>query len=234
MSDQRNNKFNNEVNEIIKSRFEFIDRHYLSIRDAYHKDYDWPELDPLRHEICICIMFGLCQAAITLTNHLLESLLKFALIILHGKNKKQKEEEIKGRVISSFIEKYEEGIRLYGDANLDKTINRACTVGLITKEQKNHLHHFRERFRNAYSHSDKKKIFGKSTVPVAGVRLENEKFVSDENSEPEISKLLVGQGLIQAMMAQNDAPEYFLYIDRLAREIREKLFGPIEDKTQGK
>lgn len=233
MNDQKNTKLNNEVNEIIKSRFEFIDRHYFTIRNAYHNHYEWPELDPLRHEICICIMFGLCQAAITLTNHLLESLLKYALIILHGKNKKQKEEEIKGRLITSFIEKYKEGIQLYGGANLDKTINRACTVGLITKDQKNLLHQFRDRFRNAYSHSDKKRTFGKSTMPVAGVRLENERFVADEKSEPEIANLLVGQGLVQAMMAQNDAPKYFLYIDKLVREIREKLFGPIDDNTQG-
>lgn len=233
MSDEQNKKLTDEVNEIIRSRFEFIERNYPSIRDAYRNHYDWPELDPLRHEICICITFGLCQAAITLTNHLLETLLKYALIIQHGKNKEQKEEETKGRIITSFIEKYKEGVQLYGDANLDKTINRACTVGLITKDQKNQLHQFRDRFRNAYSHSDKKKTFGKSTVPVAGVRLENEKFIPDEKSEPEIANLLVGQGLIQAMMAQNDAPEYFLYIDKLARDIREKLFGSIENNTQG-
>ena len=229
MDEQQKKKYTAEVDEIIKSRFEFIDRHYLSIREAYHKHYDWPELDPLRHEICICIMFGLCQAAITLTNHLLESLLKYALIITHGKNKKQIEDEIKGRIITSFIEKYEEGILIYGDANLDKTINRACTVGLITKDQKKMLHQFRDRFRNAYSHSDKKKTFGKSSMPVSGIRLENDKFVEDEKGEPEIAKLLIGQGLVQAMMAQNDAPEYFLYIDKLAREIREKLFGQVDD-----
>ena len=91
------------------------------------------------------------------------------------------------------------------------------------------LHQFRDRFRNAYSHSDKKKTFGKSSMPVSGIRLENDKFVEDEKGEPEIAKLLIGQGLVQAMMAQNDAPEYFLYIDKLAREIREKLFGPVDD-----
>lgn len=227
MDDQQKIKYTDEVDEIIKTRFEFIERHYLSIREAYHKHYEWPELDPLRHEICICVMFGLCQAAITLTNHLLESLLKYALIITHGKNKKQKEEEIKGRLITSFIGKYEEGIQIYGDANLDKTINRACTLGLITKDQKKILHQFRDRFRNAYSHSDKKKIFGKSSMPVAGVRLEENEFVTDEEGEPEIAKLLIGQGLVQAMMAQNDAPQYFLYIDSLARELRDKLFGTI-------
>ena len=219
---------NDEVNEIIQSRFEFINRHYLSIRDAYHNTYEWSELDPLRHEICICIMLGLCQAAITLTNHLLESLLKYSLIILHGRKKKQKEEEIKGRAVTSIVEKYKEVIERYGNANLDTTINCACTAGLISKEQKKILHDFREKFRNAYSHSDKIKTFGKNTIPVSCVRLENEKFVQDEKSEPEISKLLIGQGLYQAMTAQNDAPKYFLYIDNLVREIRDKLFDPLD------
>lgn len=137
MDEEQSKIITEEVNQIIHSRFEFINKHYLSIREAYKNQYDWPELDPIRHEICICIMFGLCQAAITLTNHLLESLLKYALIISHGKDKKQKEEKIKGRVVSAFVEKYKEGIKLYDDANLEKTINRACTVGLISKEQKN-------------------------------------------------------------------------------------------------
>jgi len=135
-------------------------------------------------------------------------------------------------MISSFVEQYQEGRRLYGGANLDKTINCACSAGLITRTHKKNLHRFRDRFRNAYSHSDKTKTFGKSTIPVSGVRLENEKFVSDERGEPEIAAFLVAQGLAQAMMAQNDAPGYFLYIDKLARDIREKLFGPIDDSVQ--
>ena len=217
-----------EVDEIIQSRFEFIKRQYPHIREAYNNHYEWPELDPLRDEICLCIMFGLCQAAITLTNHLFESLLKYALIISDGKKNKQKEEEIKGRVVSSVEEKYEEGINQYSDLNLSDTINRACTLGLITKKQKKQLHVFRNKFRNAYGHSDKQKTFGKSTMSVTGVKLENEKFKVDEKLEPEISKFLIGQGIVQAMTAQSDAPKYFKYIDSITREIREKLFGPID------
>ena len=217
-----------EVDEIIQSRFQFINRQYPNIRDAYKKHYKWSELDSLRHEICLCIMFGLCQAAITLTNHLFESMLKYALITLDGKENKQKEEEIKGRVISSVIEKYEEGFNRYGEQDLGSNINSACTLGLITEEQKIRLHILRVRFRNAYGHSDKQKTFGKSTMPVTGVKLENEKFTIDEKLEPEVAKLIIGQGIVQARQAQSDAPQYFKYMDSLVREIREKLFGSIE------
>lgn len=217
-----------EVDEIIQSRFQFINRQYPHFREAYNNHYEWPELDPLRDEICLCIMFGLYQAAITLTNHLFESLLKYALIISNGNKNKQNEKEIEGRVISAMKEKYEEGINLYGEQNLGSNINSACTLGIITDEQKIQLHDFRVRFRNAYGHSDKQKTFGKSTMPVTGVKLEYEKFIIDEKSEPEVAKFIIGQGLVQAMKAQSDAPQYFKYIDSLVREIREKLFGPID------
>lgn len=228
MNNDINKKYSDEVIEIINSRNQFVERHYLSVRDSYNAHYEWPELDPLRHEITICITFGLCQAAITLTNHLLESLLKYALIINHGKSYKQSEDEIKGNVISAFMEKYDEAIRLYDNMNLDKTINKSCTLGLISKEQKKKLHVFRERFRNAYSHSDKSKTFGNSTVPVTGVRLDKEMIVQDESGNPEISKFLIGQGIIQFEFAQNEAAPYFLYIDDLVRQIWKKLFNKAE------
>ncbi len=233
MDEEKGEILTEEVNEIIRSRIEFINRHYLSVRDAYKNHYDWPELDPLRHEISLCIIFGFCQAAITLSNHFLESLLKYALIIRHSEDNEQSEEEIKGRVVTSLVEKYKEGIELYGDANLNKTINCACTLGLISKKQKKHLHEFRDRFRNAYGHSDKKKTFGESSLPVTGVKLEQDRLNIDEISEPKVSELLVGQGIIQATMAQHEAPLYFLYINALAREIREKLFGPINNLNSG-
>lgn len=223
MKEQRK-ELTEEVNEIIQSRFEFINRNYIAVRDAYCNHYDWPELDPLRHEISLCIIFGLCQAAITLTNHLLESLLKYALIIFEGNKKNQTEEKIKGKVVASLVDKYKEGINLYGNANLDETINRACTVGLINKEQKKRLHEFRNKFRNAYGHSDKMRTFGENTIPVTGIMSENKNIILDEIGEPKIAEFLLGQGLVQAMIAQNDAPGYFLFIDKLVRDVRVKLF----------
>ena len=229
MDDSQKEILTEEVNKIIHSRFQFINRFYLQIRDAYNNHYDWPELDPLRHEICISIMFGLCQAGITLTNHLLESLLKYTLIIKCGEKVKQTKKYVQGRIITSLIEKYEDCIKKYNDKSLSTTINKARKEGLISIEQKERLHLYREIFRNAYSHSDKLKTFGKSTMPVTGVKLENGKFVIDEVGEPEIAIFLIGQGIVQAEMAQKNAVPYFLYIDKLVREIRNELF-PLDKK----
>ena len=65
------------INGLIAS----IKNNYDSVADAFENHYDWPEIDPVRSEICECIICGFYQAAITLTNHLLESVLKKALII---------------------------------------------------------------------------------------------------------------------------------------------------------
>ncbi|MFQ5498093.1 MAG: hypothetical protein ACE5FH_00335 [Candidatus Zixiibacteriota bacterium] len=218
-------KLAEEIDEIGDSRNEFIDRHYLTIRDSYQNNYEWPELDPLRDEICLCITFGLCQAAIALTNHLMESLIKYALIISDGNEVKQTDEERSGTSVSSFVEKYSKGQEKYNDANLDTTINCACKKGKHTKDEKKQLHEFRKRFRNAYGHSDKKKIFGESTVPVTGMRFNHDTIVPDEEDEPRIADFMIGQGLIQATMAQNEAPQYFLYIDKLVRGIGSRLFN---------
>jgi len=230
MNEEKSKILLEEINGILRSRIKFINKNYLSVRDAYKNYYDDTRLDPLRHEICLCIILGLYQAAITLTNHFLESLLKYALIIKHSENKKIEEEKIKGAVVTSLNERFEEGIRLYGNANLDKTINRACTLGLISKEQKKRLHGCKERFRNAYSHSDKRKTFGDSSMPITGVKFDKDGIKMDETIETKIAEFLPGQGIIQVIFAQKEAIPYFLYIDSLAREIIEKLFGSDNEK----
>jgi len=62
-------------------------------------------------------------------------------------------------------------------------------------------------------------------MPVMGIRLEDNKLVTDEAQEPEIAFFLVGQGIVQFKIAQRTAVPYFLYIDGLVREIRYKLFS---------
>jgi len=228
MNEEQNSILSEEIKEIINSRFQYINKNYIKVRNAYKNNYGSTELDPLRCEISLCIILGLCQAAIALTNHLLESLLKYALITRHSENKKTGPTKTIKPIVTTMIETDEEGRKLYENANLDKTINRACTLGLISKEQKKHLHEFRERFRNAYSHADKRKTFGNSSMPVTGFRIEPDGLKADETRETKIAEFLPVQGIFQAEIAHKEAPQYFLYIDSLAREILDKLHGPRE------
>lgn len=213
-----------EVNAIIRERQTTIGKNYLRVRDCYLTEYGLPELDPLRYEITLCLTFGLYQAAITLTNHLLESLLKYALIYHHALQKQQERQRIEGHAVEALIEWLSEGKNLYADKNLDDNINRACTLGLITKEQKKKLHDIQQTFRNAYGHADKGKTFGEATVPVEAVHFTGERVVRDGKKEVRLADLLIFQGIFQVIYAEKDAVPYYLYIDSLARQIIAKLF----------
>jgi hypothetical protein len=102
MDKERQELLTQEVNKIIKSRIAFINRNYPAVRDAYQNHYNWPEMDTLRHEVCLCLIFGLHQAAITLTNHLVESLLKVALIT-HDAKPELNQSTHKSHSIESFV-----------------------------------------------------------------------------------------------------------------------------------
>lgn len=79
---ERLEQFVNELNVSINGNYELI-------KNNFNIEYGHPELDPLRSEICKCIICDLHQAAITLTNHLLESSLKKCLVMKYSINNKQ-------------------------------------------------------------------------------------------------------------------------------------------------
>jgi hypothetical protein len=136
-------QFVDELNKTIPSHSELI-------KNIFNSEYGYPELDPVRDEICKCIICGLYQAAITVTNHLLEQSIKTCLIFKHSiENKKDG---------TDVFDICKDGIKKYDGINLSNAINCACAVGLITKEQKQLLHQLREDFRNAYSHASLSKI----------------------------------------------------------------------------
>lgn len=210
MDEESRKKWPKEADKILKERIEYMQRYYPAVRDAYQNHYGWPNIDTLRHEISLCIMLGLFQASIMLTNHFMESLLKNALIAKESEGKTPDDADVKGQIIDSLVDHFAEAIEKYDNADLGDNIIRACTLGLITKKQKNDLHAFREQFRNAYSHSDKRKTFGDLTVPMQGVRLEDDKLQLDQKSEPLVAALPIGQSIIQAMQAEDHAPDFFL------------------------
>ena len=65
-------------------------------------------------------------------------------------------QKLKGKV---FYAKMRDGFDKYDHENLYQTINNVCSRGLITNDQKMILLDFKEKYRNAYSHSEKRKIF---------------------------------------------------------------------------
>ena len=202
-----------------------IRQNYNTIAEAFENEYGWPEVDSIRSEVCKCLICGFYQAAITLTNHLLESVLKKALII--DESAKNKTEQ------SDITNVFDDATEQYANKDLDYTINQACRKGLITKKDKKLLHIFRERYRNAYSHADPQKTFSGISIPATIFTtkdLDNPEeffkraFTDKPNVILSAENNVIIQGLIQSIKAKDEAIEYFLSIDNIIRNLCSRLF----------
>lgn len=219
-------KYVDELNEILDSRDHHIFKMYPKIRDIYRNAYEWPEMDTLRHEISLCLIFGLYQAAMTLTNHMLESLLKFSLSYKYVfKNQPEKEAKV-DQSIDTLIRKLKPGFEEYDDKTLYDTIEEAFKVGIISEERKIQLHIYRQLLRNAYSHAEKGKIHQDVKVSVKSLYMtEGGKFELDPETEHKITDLPFIHGIAQVKHAEVNAPPYFLNVDSLTREIKSMIFS---------
>ena len=214
-----------QLNGFIQQLIVNIDVNYPLISEAFENEYGWPEVDSVRSEVCKCLICGFYQAAITLTNHLLESVLKKALII--DESAKNKTEQ------SDITNVFDDATEQYANKDLDYTINQACQKGLITKKDKKLLHIFRERYRNAYSHADPQKTFSGISIPATIFTtkdLDNPEeffkraFTDKPNVILSAENNVIIQGLIQSIKAKDEAIEYFLSIDNIIRNLCSRLF----------
>ena len=174
-----------------------------------------PELDPIRYEICKCIFVGCYQAAITLTNHLLENSLK-TFLIYH---------DLINRNLNT-IEFYEEmkiSSNKFNNRNLYETIDLIFDFELIDETQKEKLHEYRNNYRNAFSHADKKKTFRNEKTGFTTVGIENGEIVVKGKHETNKAEMLITQGIFQAIKAENESISYFTYIDSIVRHILNRL-----------
>lgn len=217
-----------EFIEITEQRKSFFLDNYPRVKSAYDKPYDMPELDPLRHEIALCIMFGLHQASITLTNHLIEWFIKLMLIYNHSIINEKPMDKSK-TIVDNLEEHFSDGIKNYINKDMSDTIRAAKSLGLLTKEQWKELDKIREDFRNAFGHADSSKIFKESEIGLTGVSIDDDKFRTDEKISVKISNVPIIQGLLKIEFAKKNAIPYFLYIDELIRNTLPKLFPELEN-----
>jgi len=217
-----------EFIEITEQRKSFFLNNYHRVKEAYEKPYSMPELDPLRHEITLCLMFGLHQAAITLTNHLIEWFIKLILIYNHSIANEKPIDKSKN-IVDNLEEHFSGGIKNYINKDMSDTIRAAKSLGLLTKDQWRELDKIREDFRNAFGHADSSKIFKDSEIGLTGVSIADDKFKADENKSVKISNVPIIQGSLKIKFAESNAIPYFLYIDELIRSTLLKLFPDIED-----
>ena len=211
-----------ELNEIIDSREEEVCWVYPRVRDAFQTPYGWPELDILRDEVCIALTFGLHQAALTLTNHMLESFLK---ISISYKEAFETYEANDDRGLDAMLASLAPSFERNDGKDMGNTINRACSLGLIEKTHKKQLHKFRESFRNAYSHAERGKIHGDVTTSVQSVHLSDSgEFVVEGEQARRIVDMPFAHGFAQYGHAKSNALPYFIYVDSLIRYTKPIVF----------
>ena len=211
---------NNSLESFINNLNSQIGNNYEIVKEIFTIEYGYPALDPIRDEICRCFICGLYQSTITLTNHFLEKSLKFCLGIKYYIENKVDGMEIK----DAFIE----GINKYDNLQLEQSINIACSQGLISKEQKQELKDFKNKFRNPYSHANKAIFTGKSVKgkQVSTKDLENglEDFLklcfdNSKDEEIPIENLPFAQGFFHVEIAKDDCFPYFKSVDKIVRDM---------------
>jgi hypothetical protein len=132
--------FNNKIIENIQTLNSFYEHHFILFCN----------LNTLVNENINCLLLGLNQASIFTTNHLLERMLKVALMDFHTK----------GYYIGNpkFEIKLEEAKKLYDGKVLNDTINFAVAKSIITEDERKELINLKNEFRNPYSHAEAAKI----------------------------------------------------------------------------
>lgn len=178
--------------------------------------YVFSELGTIVFEINKCLILEFYRASITLTNNLLERLLKLSLIY---------NEVGTGPIpIETWNDVFKEPNIKYNSNNLGQSIELCKKFNLITQDEKDYLFTIiREIMRNGFSHADTTKILEK--LPD-----ETTMFQSSFSNPNELKPINLNQKIIPSlqsthmrMFAENNAREYFIYIYKLILKIEKRL-----------
>lgn len=208
---------NNISNEIAISKFKNID---FSIQNFHEIERSCTtilnnNLDFVREEACKSICYGLYQAAIGLTNHLIESFLRLNLAILESQATEYND--------NSLIEINKNFLNRSSD-EFGKLINSAKSIGLITKDQAKKLDNYRVNWRNPFSHGSPHQLLKDAgTVKMFTASFSGNSKVINEVKDVEIQGHYQLHGLMQAIKASKEATPYFKFVDNLIIDFYENL-----------
>ena len=212
----------NYKGKVVEAVASNIHKNYDSIADVLETEYEFPALDPVRYEICLCVICGFNQAALTLTNHLLESALKKFLILHDSRTNTRKSCELSS-VFADATDKY-------ADKGLNDIIEYAYACGLIDDREKELLHDFRKAYRNPYSHANPKQIHPNMPFPIKLLRIDEinsegdfQKFFEMPNTEVNPQYFLPIQGILQVLKTESCVKDYFLKVDEIVRRVYTRL-----------
>lgn len=175
------------------------------------------EFNTLLFEINKCLILELNRASITLTNHLLERLLKLALI--------ENETGIGPKPLEKWNELFDKPNKKYGSIDLGNSIEICKKKGLITKKEKDLLFDIiRKLMRNGFSHADSSDI-------LSGLPDDTPMFQGNlQNPTAKPKEINLNQKIIPAFQAiqmegfaKDYAKPYFTFVYNLIFKIEGRL-----------
>lgn len=196
--------------------------HFLAVQQQTQNGYGLSELETLRAEACYCIIHGQWQAAVCLTNVLLELFLKRMLIHTSRDIPESNEPPL-----TRYMKSMSTATVKYIGKDLNDTINMARKQGIISKEAAKILHEYRARLRNGFFHADLQAMFGDQTTPVTGADI-GKCEVEQDNIPIYSLPLIWGEAMWQNASA--NAIPYFIEVDGLIRETLTKVFPGIDEE----
>lgn len=214
--DERMQKLNDLNREnLIKLFNNGLDENFDNLKDylSFYTVTIFRELESNIFQNIQCLIVNAYSASITLTNHMLERLLKLALI--------QNEIGLNPVKISDWNETYKTTTH-YSEMKLFETIKLCHEKSLINDEQEKYLTDMRKQFRNGFSHYFPKTILSdhKETVDV---HFPNEDPEKAYDIEVNMKQIPVLQDFYVRRFAEENALTYFDYVFHLIRSIEKRL-----------
>ncbi|MGB3948484.1 MAG: hypothetical protein WBM13_10900 [Bacteroidia bacterium] len=200
-----------------KALIEKLNKNFQSCSKYFDFEfYVFSELGGTVFEVNKCLILEFYRASITLTNYLLERLLKLSLIY--------DEAGILPKPVEDWGAIFEEPNKKYSSIPLGNSIEQCRKLDLITEKEKVFLFDtIRELMRNGFSHADSSKILN-------GIPDETKMFQGSFSNPTEIKPVTVNQKtipFIQAIHIENfakkNAANYFDYVFELIKKIDQRL-----------
>lgn len=200
-----------------KSLIDNLDKNYSELSNNFKYRFKvFSAFNTLIIEINKCLILELNRASLTLTNHLVERLLKLALIY--------NEVGVGPIPLEQWNEKFEPANKKYISKNMWDTIKLCRENDLINDEEKDILNkEIKNLFRNGFSHGDSTKIMG--NLPDT-----TEMYFINSNLGDEVKKININQkasptfqSLHIAEFAKIKAKPYFNFVLLLINKIESRL-----------
>jgi RNAse (barnase) inhibitor barstar len=200
-----------------KSFIENLNKNYSEFSQYFDiKSRVFRELDTIIFEINKCLILEFHRAAITLTNHLLERLLKLALI--------NNEVGIGPLPIDQWNTVFSIPNEKYGSIMLHKSIDKCKELGLITNKEWDILYNtIRVMLRNGFSHADSSKILTDLPDRLSA-------FQGNLKGPIEITEVSLNQNVIPFLQelniesfAKEASKDYFDFVLQLMINIEKRL-----------